>query len=148
MAKLTANTLVVHPDTGSPVLLAEGGPLPDWAAGLVGDHLLDEPSSAGLGEAVGRGPGTARKSASDTTEVDALRARIAELEAAQQGNSSSPTELDATQQGGPKLPPRSGPGSGAPEWRAYARSVDVEVADGASREDVIAALDAAGKPTK
>ena len=42
MPKLTANTLVMH--DGEHVLLVEGGELPDWAVGLVGDHLLDSPA--------------------------------------------------------------------------------------------------------
>ena len=45
-------------------------------------------------------------------------------------------------------PPKGGPGSGAPAWREYAASKDVEVADDASREDVIAALTEAGVPTE
>ena len=44
MPKLTANTLVMH--DGEHVLLVEGGELPDWAVGLVGDHLLDTPAKA------------------------------------------------------------------------------------------------------
>jgi hypothetical protein len=47
-----------------------------------------------------------------------------------------------------EVPPRGGPGSGAPAWRSYARSIGVEVADDASREDVIEALEDAGKPTE
>lgn len=77
--------------------------------------------------------------AADSDEVALLKARIAELENAQA----------ATGQGdGPKPPPRSGPGSGAAEWREYAAAVDVEVPADADRPAVIAALDAAGKPTK
>ncbi len=47
-----------------------------------------------------------------------------------------------------EIPPKGGAGSGAEHWRAYAAKVDVEIADDASREDVIAALEAAGKPTE
>lgn len=72
-------------------------------------------------------------------EVARLLARIAELEAAQVSGPAGD---------GLKPPPRQGPGSGADRWRAYAASVDVEVPADASREDVIAALDEAGKPTK
>jgi hypothetical protein len=77
-----------------------------------------------------------------TAELDRLRARVAELE-----KSSSASTPDASESA-PGAPPRGGPGSGAPEWRAYARGVGVEVADDASREDVIKALDAADKPTE
>ncbi|GIF14792.1 hypothetical protein [Actinoplanes teichomyceticus] len=46
------------------------------------------------------------------------------------------------------VPARSGPGSGVEKWREYATSQGVDVPEGASRDDMIAALDAAGKPTK
>ena len=45
-------------------------------------------------------------------------------------------------------PPKGGAGSGAPAWREYAARNNVEVASDASREDVVAALDAAGVPTE
>ncbi|GAA1714498.1 hypothetical protein [Brachybacterium phenoliresistens] len=48
----------------------------------------------------------------------------------------------------PTPPPKAGKGSGPEAWRAYAEKVDVEVPADASREDVIAAVDAAGKPTE
>jgi len=111
MAKLTANTIVVHPESGQPVLLAADGDLPDWAEGMVGDHLLEQPANKTAG-ASGRESSTASSSEA------------------------------------PKAPPRSGPGSGAPEWRSYASKVGVDVPADAERSDVIAALDAAGKPTK
>jgi hypothetical protein len=68
-------------------------------------------------------------------EIAQLKARIAELEAA----------------GGPSqsgIPPRGGSGSSAQAWREYATGVGVEVDPEASREDVIAALEKAGKPTE
>lgn len=40
MSKLTDNTIVVRPDTLVPVVLEAGQVLPDWAVGLVGEHLL------------------------------------------------------------------------------------------------------------
>ncbi|WP_328339529.1 hypothetical protein [Micromonospora sp. NBC_00421] len=60
---------------------------------------------------------------------------------------------DGTQAGEPGQgddgpPPKSGPGSGAPVWRAYAAKRQVEVPADAGREAVIAALDAAGVPTE
>jgi hypothetical protein len=41
MAKLTDNTVVAHPDTGAPTVLLKGDDVPDWAKGLVGNHLVD-----------------------------------------------------------------------------------------------------------
>lgn len=38
--KLTAGVIVVHPETGAPTFLAEGVDLPDWADGLIKDHVL------------------------------------------------------------------------------------------------------------
>lgn len=49
---------------------------------------------------------------------------------------------------GSDIPPKGGAGSGVDAWKAYAAKLDVEVADDASRDDVIAALEAAGHPTE
>lgn len=46
------------------------------------------------------------------------------------------------------IPPKGGPGSGRDAWASYANDVDVDVPSGASRDDIIAALEAAGKPTE
>lgn len=46
------------------------------------------------------------------------------------------------------LPPRAGAGSGGGAWRAYAEDHGVAVPDDAGRDDVIAALDAAGVATE
>lgn len=47
MAKLNANTVITHPETGAPVVLLEGDDVPDWAQGLVGSHLTEAPSDGG-----------------------------------------------------------------------------------------------------
>jgi hypothetical protein len=44
----------------------------------------------------------------------------------------------------PQAPPRSGAGSGADAWRAYAEAIDVEIPADAGRDDIIAAVDARG----
>lgn len=46
MPKLTGTTVVVNPTTYQPEVLLAGSDLPDWADGLVGDHLLAEPDQA------------------------------------------------------------------------------------------------------
>lgn len=46
MATLVDTTVVRHPSTRKPVVLHKGDRLPDWAQGLVGAHLLDEPADA------------------------------------------------------------------------------------------------------
>ena len=40
MAKLTGNTVLTRPGTLDLVFLAAGDDVPDWADGLVGNHLL------------------------------------------------------------------------------------------------------------
>ncbi|MFF7365622.1 hypothetical protein [Streptomyces sp. NPDC008125] len=52
---------------------------------------------------------------------------------------------DGTGSGGDvEAPPRSGRGSGEAAWRAFAEQHSVEVAADASREDIVAACEAAG----
>ncbi|MFF0823053.1 hypothetical protein ACFYUR_22050 [Micromonospora haikouensis] len=135
MARLTDNTIVTHPETGQPVLLAADGPLPDWAAGLVGDHLLDGPASS----TQARGESLEQKRAR-------LLAQLAELD----GSAPDGTGGDPASGGedGDAPPPKGGAGSGAPAWREYAARRGVEVSADASREDVIAALDEAGVRTE
>jgi len=60
----------------------------------------------------------------------------------------SVTPPGPTQATGEGPPPKGGAGSGAPAWRDYAASKGVEVSADASREDVLAALDAASVPTE
>jgi len=75
-------------------------------------------------------------------ELARLEARIAELKA---GSESEPT-TPVVDPDGP--PPKGGAGSGAPAWREYAAKRKVEVSADVSREDVWAALEAAGIPTE
>ena len=53
----------------------------------------------------------------------------------QTGGGQSPTPVEA--------PPRSGRGSGVDAWRAFAEQHELDVAADASREDIIAAAEAA-----
>jgi hypothetical protein len=46
------------------------------------------------------------------------------------------------------IPPKGGPGSGTAAWAAYAGEVGVDLEEDASREDIIAAIEAAGRPTE
>src|SRR4051812_20900309 len=55
------------------------------------------------------------------------------------GDDPAPAQLEA--------PPKGGAGSGREAWAEYAAASAVPVADDATREDIIAALDAAGVPT-
>jgi hypothetical protein len=47
-----------------------------------------------------------------------------------------------------EIPPKGGAGSGVEAWKAYATSKDVTVADDATRDEIIAALDDVGIPTE
>lgn len=126
---------------GRSAMFGPGDTLPDWALAAISNPDVwagDAPPRPADPESV------ADPAAGD--EVALLRARVAELEAAAASTSSADGGADP--QSDTVVPPRGGPGSGALEWREYARTVGVEVADDASRDDVIAALEAAGKPTK
>ena len=47
MPKLKENTLLTKPGTLDLVSLSAGEDVPDWAVGLIGDHLVeDEPKRA------------------------------------------------------------------------------------------------------
>ena len=61
MAKLNANTAVMRPDTLEVVTLAEGDEVPDWADGLIGDHLIEDekPKRAASSRAKATEPKTA-----------------------------------------------------------------------------------------
>lgn len=51
-------------------------------------------------------------------------------------------EDDFPEPAGPTEPPRAGRGSGVEAWTEYAEGLDIEVPEGASRDDVIALVDA------
>lgn len=52
------------------------------------------------------------------------------------------------QEAGSGVPPRAGKGSGKEAWAAYAEANGVEVDADASRDDIIAACEAAGVPVE
>ena len=120
MARLTAGVLVRHPGTGDVEFLATGTELPDWAASLVGDHVLDAPLDR------------AAEHDGDMPDLDEL-------------DPDDPSRVAGSD--GPVPPPRSGKGSGQPAWLAYAREQGVNVDPDADRADIIAALDDADVPT-
>lgn len=134
--------------TGREATFGPGDTLPDWALTSISNPDVwdgQAPPRPAKPEPVAT-PGPA----ADQSEVARLRARVAELEAAAAPSADqTPGGDDGSEPASATvIPPRGGPGSGAPEWRDYARSRGVEVGDDASRDDVIAALEAAGKPTK
>lgn len=46
MPKLSANTILQEPGTFQPTVLYAGDEVPDWATGLLGDHLLETETEA------------------------------------------------------------------------------------------------------
>lgn len=54
-ARLSEGTVIRDPDTGSPVHLAAGMAVPEWASGLVGEHLLEADDESGDGDQGGYG---------------------------------------------------------------------------------------------
>lgn len=46
------------------------------------------------------------------------------------------------------VPARRGPGSGKEAWASYAQAQGVQVEDGATRDEIVSALEAAGKPVE
>ena len=60
MPKLKENTLLTKPGTLDLVSLSAGEDVPDWAEGLIGDHLVeDEPKRATSSRAKATEPKTA-----------------------------------------------------------------------------------------
>lgn len=91
MAALSGNTIVAHPETGAPTILLKGEDVPDWAEGLIGDHLIE---------------GASEKASEDG------------------------------------MPPRAGKGSGLEAWQTYADDKGIAYPEGATRDEIIAAVDA------
>lgn len=116
MAILIENTVVVHPQTGQPVLLAATGELPRWAEGLVGDHLLDHNG----------------KKPEPDDENARLRAQIADLQAAlARSSSASGASVTAEQLERPSR------GDSREKWAAYAK-------DRGAPEDELVPVDEGG----
>lgn len=147
MARLTDTTVVRHPETGEAVLLAAGGPLPDWATALVGDHLLSEPRPKAAAQKPAAAPALTPVE-SPEQERARLLARLAELGGpVDTGDTSADTD-DTKPDADPGPPPKGRVGSDAEAWRAYAASRGVEVPADAKRPAIVAALEAAGVPTE
>lgn len=87
MPKLTANTVIPHPQTGEPVLLAESGDLPDWAVGLVGDHLLDH---------AGDTPATAGQEKADDADDEADQPKATEVDETTKPKGTGPAQPGRT----------------------------------------------------
>lgn len=82
--------------------------------------------------------GAAEATGSAGTESDAVTV----VEPVATGSTESAADAD-TEGSTVVEPPRSGPGSGRDVWAAYAQSIGVVFEDGATREDIITAVDRA-----
>ncbi|MGW1059348.1 hypothetical protein [Micromonospora rubida] len=113
--------------------------LPDWAVTAISnpDVWDGDPPPRPKPTAVA----TKVPAESPADERARLLARLAEL-----GEAGDPDSGGSDGEDNP--PPKSGPGSGAPRWREYAARHEVEVPADASREAVVAELDAAGVRTE
>ena len=133
MARLNTHVHVQHPERGT-VVFGPDDPVPDWAAEAItnpdvwddapdveDDEVATEPSDVSDTEpSDGSGDGPAETS--DTEETD------------------EPEDVG----GQPSPPPRNGPGSTRDAWFAYATKVlELDIADDADRDDIMAAVDAA-----
>ncbi|MFI7239670.1 hypothetical protein [Streptomyces cyaneofuscatus] len=100
------------------VAYGPGDQVPKKVAEKIGDHAWETVPAWGDEH----GPETVQ-----FTDPDAAK---------QPGGGTPPTEVEA--------PPRSGKGSGIDAWREFAERQDLEVPAEASRDDIIAACEAAG----
>ena len=73
-----------------------------------------------------------------TPLTDDEKARIAESAAATPTSSTPPADTPPA----PERPAEAGPGSSKDKWAAYAESIGVAVPEGATRDEIIAAVDA------
>lgn len=82
----------------------------------------------------------------DEPETVAVAATVVSTSTVSSDASSDETVDDDPEPGG--IPPKSGKGSGVPAWRAYADANGFETDDDVTRDEIIAALTAAGIPTE
>lgn len=134
MSRDLAAHVHVADDTGKMHVFGPDDQVPDWAAGKITNP-----------DAWKSGKAPTVKRSGDAAELEQLRLRLAESEAARQA-----AEEQLAAAGGAKTPPppRSGPGSGREAWTAYAEQHQVAVPDGANREQIIQLLDDAKVPTE
>ena len=136
MARRLNTTVHVHVDGASRVY----GPtdeVPDTVATLITTPGVwaDERDDADQPDEADNAEGTDEAEATD--EVPDTAEGTDEAEATD--------EVPDTAEG---VPPKQGKGSGVTAWRAYADTKGFETDDDISREEIIAALDAAGIPTE
>lgn len=119
--RLVQYVWVQDPDTGAPVGFGPDDHVPGWAEELI-------TNSEAWGEGEGATPAPSPTASEPAGAPDP-------------GATPDPGDAD-----GP--PPKVGAGSGRDAWAAYADAKGFQVEAGDKRADIIAALDAAGVPTR
>ena len=157
--KLNTNVHVVERDsagglTGRSATFGPGDEVPGWAVVAISNpDVWESRGSRSELPAVPdleSGPPAAQHAGTGdlAAELDQLRAELAALRAERDQSAKAESQATPTEPAADTPPPKGGAGSGAQAWRDYATSKGVEVPADASREDVIATLDAAGVPTE
>ena len=105
-------------DEGDNHVFGPGDALPEWALARIGAHCFDG----------GEHP---RPELAEPVAHDAPK-----------GTQEPGKAADS------EIPRKAGPGSGHDAWKAYAFAKGVELPEGSKRDEIIAALEAAGIPTE
>lgn len=129
MGKSLNTHVHVSDEHGTPHVFGPDDQLPDWAVEKIANPKVWD----------------------DDGGVQAAQTGQAEGPAAPPATPDQPDDAGGESGGGdrgelPEPPPRSGSGSGAAAWHRYAAAAGVPVGEDAGRDDVIAALEAAGVP--
>lgn len=147
-----ANSAVLrNPESGEVVILAVGAPLPKWAEGLVDGYLLAPLGTAAKAEARARqekaeARATARRRAAEAAAGEEAPLYDDGLNAVDDQDEASDVDDELDEDGGDEPagltePPRAGRGSGIEAWTTYVEALELEIPDGASRDDLIELVD-------
>lgn len=135
----TGTSKVYGPNDDVPAAVAKKIKNPDvWA---------DEPVTVGINDPGNSGTPSEEEAAKLAADAAKATQEAADATAAAAQSSEDGGDGDPGNSGTPvdQPPPRTGAGSGAEAWRAYAGRQGVDVPPDASRDDVIGALEDAGK---
>lgn len=144
MAKLNTH-VTVHDKNGAPITFGPDVELPDWAARKISNPYVwagDAPSTSGdVTDAPAHEVSQGVETVPEWAQLLISRLEAA-ASAAEDGSVPSSDEEDQSLDEATKdEPARAGRGSGLPVWQAYAKSLQVEFPDDATREDIIALVD-------
>jgi hypothetical protein len=139
MARRITTHVVVQPKPGSSdagfLHLYPGDEVPDWAVHQLGDHAMTDDDA----DKDGKTPAKETKSSAKREKPSAT--------ATPSGEGNGDDDGDQQDAAGDGPPPKAGQGSSKAAWEKYATDRGVHVDEDATRDSIIAALDAAGVPT-